>query len=122
MTGGFTDASSYDSSSVIYENGAWRYGVNLPEEGLEEHCMVQLDDNTIILSGGETGPSFSNLVHFFDIPSETWSEAIEMPETRFRHGCGVATRFVPKHVQFLLRARACVCVCVCLCVEIHSML
>lgn len=86
-----TGGQSFRSDSVIYENGEWSAGPDIPE-GLEEHCMAQIDENTIILSGGENAPSYSSRVYLFDIPTDTWTEIDSLPAgQRYRHSCGIAT-------------------------------
>ena len=90
VTGGKTPFQDEDSGTNIYENGEWSQGPNLPEP-LLDHCMAKVDENTIILSGGETAYSYSEKVYLFDIDSETWTEIARMPHgQRFGHSCGMA--------------------------------
>lgn len=84
-----TGGRPFLASTVVYENGGWSSGPDLPE-GLEEHCMVKVDDNTIVLSGGENAPAYANNVYLFDIEAETWTEVDPMDEDRYRHACGYA--------------------------------
>ena len=82
--------SSFMSDTFIYENGEWTYGPDLPE-GLEEHCMAQIDENTIILAVGQNPPSYAANVYFFNINTGTWTEIDNMPDgPRFGHSCGIA--------------------------------
>ena len=89
VTGG-VGTTSFQQSTIIYENGEWSYGADLPE-GLEEHCMAKIDENTVILSGGENSPSYAENVYLFDISTETWTEIDSMPGgSRYGHSCGIA--------------------------------
>ena len=90
VTRGCSKSSSYLDSTLVYENGEWTDGPVLPE-GLEEHCMAKVDEDTIILAGGENRPSYADNVYLFDIASETWTEINSMPlGPRHGHSCGIA--------------------------------
>ena len=90
ITGGRDDNGYFLRSSIIYENGEWTDGADLPE-GLEEHCMAKIDENTIILSGGENSPSYSSKVYLFDIPTESWTRIDSLIYgSRYDHACGTA--------------------------------
>lgn len=83
-------SSTFLRTSIVYENGEWTEGADLPE-GLEEHCMARIDQDTVILAGGENSPSYAANVYLFDIPSETWTEIDRMPQgARYDHSCGTA--------------------------------
>lgn len=92
--GDILDVSERDlhqKTSIIYENGEWTDGPDLPE-GLEGHCMAKLDEATVILSGGEN-TSFDKKanVYLFDIATGTWTEIDRMPGgSRYDHSCGIA--------------------------------
>ena len=86
-----TGGHKFRSDSIIYENGEWTNGPDIPE-GLEEHCMAQIDENTVILAGGENAPDYAHNVYLFDIPMETWTEIDSMPHgARYGHSCGITT-------------------------------
>ena len=90
ITGGRSGSTAFMVSSIIYENGEWTEGVDIPE-GLEEHCMARIDENSVILSGGEKSPSYALNVYLFDFPTETWTEIGNMPQgSRHDHSCETA--------------------------------
>ena len=62
-------------------------GPDLPL-ALGSHCVIKINPNTVLLSGGATSPySTTSKTFFFDIPPETWTEGPAMNKRRKQHSC-----------------------------------
>ena len=88
---GFLSATEYFTPG---QNPASTYGPELPYS-VVYHCMVAINDTTLLLTGGVTAnsqitdPDYKSW--FLDLTTETW---VEGPQTAFRrlfHTCGKFT-------------------------------
>jgi len=85
VTGGSDGSSDLDSMEVFSSEG-WKKGPSLPVT-ISGHCMVTLNESTLMVIGGDQEEENSAGTYFFDIPSQEWSKGPSMEEPRSYHTC-----------------------------------
>ena len=89
ISGGYNpyNPTNYDISEYISLTER-QIGPTLPY-GVADHCMIHLDDDIILLTGGILKENSTSLKHtwYFSIKNESWTPGPEMNEPRNWHAC-----------------------------------
>ena len=92
ISGGY-DASYSDLDSIewVDEDGVKEAtNVRLPFE-IYGHCSIQIDNNTIVTTGGYSGYRNKKDTHILNLNTQQWSTGPVLNQGRNRHGCGRVT-------------------------------
>ena len=85
-------------TEFISLQGEVTQGPDLPEN-LNGHCMVKIDDKTVMMVGGQVYPEQSGRTYFLDVPSGKWTQGPALLIPRAFHSCGL---FEFKDQKFVL--------------------
>jgi hypothetical protein len=89
MTGGVLDENVKTKSTEFVELNATRPGPDLPVE-VSFHCLVPLNDTTVLLIGGyQQGGPRSKDTFFYNIDHQTWTEGPKLLSGRSDHSCAL---------------------------------
>ena len=86
VAGGTNGNEDLSSIEVRHKNGTWiKSSVELPVK-TASHCMVKIDENLVLMTGGFSSP---RLVYLFDKKANQWEKKRDMMNSREFHSCAV---------------------------------
>jgi hypothetical protein len=89
MTGGALDGDVPTNSTEFVQPTGTRRGPDLPLE-IGDHCLVSLNDTTILLIGGWVGHwTGSKATFYYNTDHETWTEGPSLITGRAGHSCAL---------------------------------
>jgi hypothetical protein len=89
LTGGSIIGMETTKTTEFVTLTGTRPGPDLPLE-LEHHCLVTLNDTTVLLIGGEPADlSHSKATFYYNTEHQTWTEGPSLITGRFYHGCAL---------------------------------
>jgi uncharacterized protein YaaQ len=89
MTGGYLDGSVPTNSTEFVQLSGTRPGPDLPLE-LQKHCLVSLNETTVLLIGGELADwTWSKATFYCNHNHQTWSEGPSLITARTSHSCAL---------------------------------
>ena len=86
--GGADEKHVYQSTQVVRQGQPTRWGPNLTEIGLG-HCATTLQDNSVILTGGQrrSNPLGSARTDVYNSTTKRWERKADMRQRRASHSC-----------------------------------
>ena len=89
ITGGWNAPVRYASTEVQDKDGTWTTSINLPA-GLQRHCMVKIDENRILMTGGvDTTSKPHTFTYLYDTSKNDWETVESMEVPRYAHSCAL---------------------------------
>jgi hypothetical protein len=89
LTGGFFYGSGETKSTEFVQLTGTTPGPDLPL-GVHNHCLVSLNDTTLLLIGGQLQDRTSSKATFYyDTDHKTWTDGPSMINGRLRHSCSL---------------------------------
>ena len=86
VAGGTNGNEDLSSIEVRHKNGTWtKSSVELPVK-TAGHCMVKMDENLVLMTGGFSSP---RSVYLFDKKANQWKRKRDMMNAREFHSCAV---------------------------------
>ena len=84
--------NDYSNKTLITKDGgnSFQELAQIPTE-IKGHCVVFLDNNTLMVIGGYNFPNAVSETYFLDIPSNVWTAGPPLITTRAYHTCNVIT-------------------------------
>ena len=84
--------NDYSNKTLITKDGGNSFEelAQIPTE-IKGHCVVFLDNNTLMVIGGYYFPNAVRETYFLDIPSNVWTTGPPLLTTRAYHTCNVIT-------------------------------
>jgi hypothetical protein len=93
VTGGLDMSKNKLATTEIVTLTGSKFGPDLPY-ALYDHCMVKINEGTIMMTGGEHIYGITNAVFNYDIESQTWTPGPDMISPRRVHACGIFNNIV----------------------------
>ena len=89
MVGSDDDSSGSTMEYYSFDAGEFLEGPNLPEpySELNYACAVQMDDSTVLITGGYDGDNIVNSTLAFDFNTNEYTEMAQMKLARNGHAC-----------------------------------
>ena len=78
----------YQTTQVVSQGQPTQWGPNLTEAG-DNHCATTLQDNSVILTGGETQSNIygSARTDVYNSTTKRWERKADMRQRRLHHSC-----------------------------------
>jgi hypothetical protein len=95
LTGGYSDGTGYTKSTEFVQLTGTTPGPDLPL-GVSQHCLVSLNDTTVLLIGGYLSYSTrSSATFYYNTDQKTWTDGPPLKTGRAGHSCALFKS--PKH-------------------------
>ena len=88
LSGGYTGSNFLDSVEVFYTTG-WEATFPSIPTTVYQHCMVSINDETLLVIGGIQGSEYSTKTYLYLSLIDVWMEGPPLNVARSRHSCGV---------------------------------